>query len=596
MRQQGTGVPVRARIGGWATATVITLALLASLLGGGRIGHATAASDGSAWLWSRPGGTVSKVSAQTGQVERTLQVPGSGGHRVRVTQNDRHLLIHDLDTGRVSSLDLSALGLSGQADVGLRGDPHLAMGNGAAAVIERTGGEVRAVDPATLRPTGAVLRLPGPLVGGAFDGSGVLWVALPQQGTVTGLKITERGPKAVRTVEVAEPGRDLAVTVLDQGALVADRGGRDLVVASGEATRRLTAPVALAGAIMPERTHGALAAVTVPAAGAVVTVADVRKGGPIRSFRLSDPVQEPAVPFSGKVYVPVRETGQVRVHDPSGPQTGVLTMPSGRGDIELQVREGSLFVNAPGGRDAQVVGSDGQARPVGKDGLGTGPGGDGPGVTRPGAPPPQVAAPPAVPNFPEPVDTRRPVVDLRPRVPEDEPSSRPSAEPEERPSPKPSGEPSPKAAPRERSASPSPEGKPSTERPRSSTPTNPNPAPPPPPPPPPPPATNPYTPQQVCGSGYKVQRSSSFAGGHVYQLYSAATKNNCAVAMKTSSIGTATPAWVRLESQRGAKVVSDSGSFKYYAGPVYVNAPGDCVRYSGGANGGSASAGWANCG
>ncbi|MWA02943.1 hypothetical protein F8568_021695 [Actinomadura sp. LD22] len=591
MRQQGTGVLARARVGGWATAAVIALALLASMLGGGRVGHATTASDGSAWLWSRPAGTVSKVNAQTGRVDRTLAVPGARGNRVRVTQDDRHLLIHDLDTGRVSSLDLNSLGLSGRADVGTRGDPHLAMGNGAAAVIERTGGEVRAVDPATLRPTGSVLRLPGPLVGGEFDGSGLLWVAVPQQGTVAGLKVTAQGPAVVRTIEVAEPGRDLALTVLDRGALVADRGGRDLVVAGGDGNRRrLTAPVPLAGAIMPDRTYGALAAVTVPAAGAVVTVADVGKGGPIRSFPLRDPVQEPAVPFAGKVYVAARETGQVRVHDPSGPQTSVLTMPSGRGDLELQVREGSLFVNAPGSPEAQVVGSDGRARTVGKYGDGTGQGGgNGPG-TPPGTVPPRVAAPPAAPSFPEPADTRRPVVDLRPNVPDDEPPAAPSAKPG-KPSPKPSGKPSPKSAPRDQGASPAPRTQPSTGRPAS----NPAPAP----AASPPPAANPYSPQQVCnsqGGDYKVQRSSSFAGGRVYQLYSAATKKNCAVAMKTSGIGTASTAWVRLESQNGGKVASDSGSFKYYAGPVYLLAPGDCVRYSGGANGGSTSAGWANCG
>ncbi|MEV4753490.1 serine/threonine protein kinase, partial [Streptosporangium sp. NPDC049248] len=40
----------------------------------------------------------------------------------------------------------------------------------------------------------------------------------------------------------------------------------------------------------------------------------------------------------------------------------------------------------------------------------------------------------------------------------------------------------------------------------------------------PPPAAsrpNPYTPQQVCGSGYYVQRSDSFSGGTTYQLYNA---------------------------------------------------------------------------
>jgi hypothetical protein len=93
-----------------------------------------------------------------------------------------------------------------------------------------------------------------------------------------------------------------------------------------------------------------------------------------------------------------------------------------------------------------------------------------------------------------------------------------------------------------------------------------------------------------------VQRSSSFSGGRVYQLYSASTKRNCAVTMKTTNIGKGTSVWVRLQEQTGGEVASDSGTFKYYAGPVYVHAPGVCVRYSGGASGASTSAGWGNCG
>ncbi|TDC41197.1 hypothetical protein E1281_37610, partial [Actinomadura sp. KC345] len=379
-------------------AVLITLALVATLLGGGRIGHATQASDGSAWLWSRTAGEVGRVDPDSGRVERRREVTDSRGHRVRVTQNDRNLLIHDLDTGRVSSLDLSGLGLSGRLDVGTRGDPHLVMGATAAAVIERTTGAVRALDPATLRPVGPVLQLPGPVVGGEFDGAGRLWVAVPRQGTVAALEVSGRGAAVIRTIEVAEPGRELALSVLDQGALVVDRGGRDLVVVNGDDTRRVKAPVPLTGALVPDRTHGTLAAVTVPSAGSVVTLGDVTKGGPVLEFALQDPIQEPAVPFAGKVYVPVRETGQVRVHDPAGRQTGVLNMPEGRGDLDLQVREGNLFVNAPGSPDARVVGPDGRVRPVGKYPAGSREGGERPDGTPPGGGPPPVDAPPLEPR------------------------------------------------------------------------------------------------------------------------------------------------------------------------------------------------------
>ncbi|MBA9003435.1 serine/threonine protein kinase [Thermomonospora cellulosilytica] len=110
---------------------------------------------------------------------------------------------------------------------------------------------------------------------------------------------------------------------------------------------------------------------------------------------------------------------------------------------------------------------------------------------------------------------------------------------------------------------------------------------------------NPYSPQQVCnsgghGGGYYVQRSSSFPGGTVYQLYNG-SGYNCAVTIKTRNVGKATKVWTRIEAQNGGGD-SDSGSFQYYAGPVYVSAKGVCVRYSGGTSTGSAGAPWGNCG
>lgn len=622
----GTGLKARVRVGGWGAAVLVTVALAATLLGSGRIGYALEASDGSAWLWSRMTGEAALVDPGNGQVQGRRKVPGARGHRVKVTQDDQHLLIHDLETGRVSSLDLSGLGLSGRLDVGTRGDPHLVVSATAAALVERTTGAVRALDPATLRPVGPVLQLPGPLVGGEFDGAGRLWVAVPAQGTVVALKVSAKGAEIAVTKEAAEPGHDLAMTVLDQGALVVDRSGRDLVVATGDDIRRLTAPVPLAGAMVPERTHGALAAVTVPGAGSVVTLEDVGDGGAVGSFPLRAPVQEPAVPFAGKVYVPVRETGQVQVFDRSGRQTGVLNMPSGRGDLELQVREGNLFVNAPGSPDAQVVGPDGRARPIGKYPTGPGQGGD-----RPVAPgggessPPLIPAPSVDPVFPDPAEPPAgpdPVDPRTPRSPRSTPSSAPRApapEPGTPPTtraPSTSPEPGPSAT-RPSSTKPStrpsttrpsttrPSSRPSTTRPSTSAPATKSPTRPPstpkPKPTPKPTATrNPYTPQQVCnsgsGGGYVVQRSVSFTGGRVYQLYSSSTKKNCAVTMKTANVGKGTSVWVRLQEQSGGEVGSDSGTFKYYAGPVYVSASGICVRISGGASGASASSGWGNCG
>jgi hypothetical protein len=113
-------------------------------------------------------------------------------------------------------------------------------------------------------------------------------------------------------------------------------------------------------------------------------------------------------------------------------------------------------------------------------------------------------------------------------------------------------------------------------------------------------SSNPYTPQRVCdaagkGTGFYVQRSSSFSGGVTYQLYSGATGSNCVVTMKTDYVGVATPVSATLEVQ-GLTPVSDGGSFKYYAGPVILQAKGKCVRFGGSTGTGSTSGPFGNCG
>ncbi|MBO2447282.1 serine/threonine protein kinase [Actinomadura barringtoniae] len=106
---------------------------------------------------------------------------------------------------------------------------------------------------------------------------------------------------------------------------------------------------------------------------------------------------------------------------------------------------------------------------------------------------------------------------------------------------------------------------------------------------------NKFTPQSACdsgghGGGYYVQRSLSVSGGTAYLLYNS-SGYNCAVTMKTKSVGTSSGVSVFIQKQGGSPV-ADSGSFSWYAGPVYVSAKKTCVRFGG--NG--ASAPYGNCG
>ncbi|WP_433529280.1 protein kinase domain-containing protein [Micromonospora sp. CA-263727] len=111
---------------------------------------------------------------------------------------------------------------------------------------------------------------------------------------------------------------------------------------------------------------------------------------------------------------------------------------------------------------------------------------------------------------------------------------------------------------------------------------------------------NPYTAVQACGSGYKVINSATLTAGgrrqgRVHLLYHAGTGSNCVVTLKETAVGTATPVSAFLEVQGRARS-TDSGSFRYYAGPVRAGAAGTCVKWGGSAGGASHSSPFEHCG
>ncbi|MFI6499749.1 M23 family metallopeptidase [Nonomuraea typhae] len=109
-------------------------------------------------------------------------------------------------------------------------------------------------------------------------------------------------------------------------------------------------------------------------------------------------------------------------------------------------------------------------------------------------------------------------------------------------------------------------------------------------------STNPYTPQEACGSGYNVIDSAALgSSGTVYLLYNNDNGNNCVVTMKHTSIGTPTAVTAYLEVQGSARK-TDSGNYGYYAGPVYANAPGKCVKWGGKAGSSTYDSPFEHCG
>jgi len=108
-------------------------------------------------------------------------------------------------------------------------------------------------------------------------------------------------------------------------------------------------------------------------------------------------------------------------------------------------------------------------------------------------------------------------------------------------------------------------------------------------------SSNPYTPEEVCGSGYGVVDSAALTGGRVYLLYNNGNGYNCVVTLKSTSLGTPSPVSAFLEPQ-GAARTTDQGSFGYYAGPVRRSAPGTCVKWGGSVGSSSYTSPFEHCG
>jgi Peptidase family M23 len=106
---------------------------------------------------------------------------------------------------------------------------------------------------------------------------------------------------------------------------------------------------------------------------------------------------------------------------------------------------------------------------------------------------------------------------------------------------------------------------------------------------------NPYTPEEVCGSGFGVIDSTALTGGRVYLLYNSGNSNNCVVTLKSTNLGTATAVSAFLEPQ-GSTRTTDSGNFGYYAGPVKRSAPSVCVKWGGSVGSSSYTSPFEHCG
>jgi len=173
---------------------LVTIGTVASLLVGlgltvlglGAADQAVASYDAASWVWSKTKGEVARINGVTAKVDTRVDVPQARGHQMQVSQSDRFVILRDVSTGLVSTMDLTSLQVAASTfPTGSGLGVSVALQDDAAFIVDSVRGEVRQIDPHTLAPIGQSLRYPPGITGGVFDGKGRLWIAVPSEGTVS---------------------------------------------------------------------------------------------------------------------------------------------------------------------------------------------------------------------------------------------------------------------------------------------------------------------------------------------------------------------------------------------------------------------------
>jgi predicted RNA-binding protein with TRAM domain len=158
---------------------------------------------------------------------------------------------------------------------------------------------------------------------------------------------------------------DLALSTLTDGVAVLDRTTNALATIHADANPvSVTLPLAGPGTL-PAHTDGLSVPVTVPDARHVYVVGDQGLKADFAVPGSGDSLQ-PAVAWQGYFYVADAATGSVHVFDSAGQAQKDIGFQRPGGPLELEVREGYLFINAPGSSTARVVDDAHRVRTVDK--------------------------------------------------------------------------------------------------------------------------------------------------------------------------------------------------------------------------------------
>ncbi|WP_318783767.1 fibronectin type III domain-containing protein [Plantactinospora soyae] len=363
-----------------ATVAALAAAMGLTVLGLGAADNAVASYDASSWLWSMAKSEMARVNGVTGKVDTRVQIPQGRSHRMQVVQTDRLLVLRDLNTGQVSSLDLATLQIIATTRTTAGIGVNVALHEDSAFVVDAVQGIVRQLDPRALTPVGEQINYPPGITGGAFDGKGRLWIAVPSEGTVSAITAADVGaagsadgggtgggvsPKQIRSEAVADPSHDLTISTLDDGVAVLDRTTGTLTTLRGD-EKPLPVKLPLTGpGSLPERTTGPQVPVTVLDDRNVVVS---EKGTIGQQFKVPGAGTQlsPAVSWAGRFYCADEDTGTVYSFDEAGKLIEKIEIKGANGPLELEVRENHLFINAPNSATARVIDDQHHVREVDK--------------------------------------------------------------------------------------------------------------------------------------------------------------------------------------------------------------------------------------
>jgi hypothetical protein len=348
---------------------VVAGLVTAALLGAVPNKASTALQQVSAWLANDQQGTVTQANGLNGRSDARLRVD-TAGHRLRVVQDGATVLVEDLETGRISSIDSKQLTVGGSTAVSTAGTQVLA-GAGAAYVVDNRAGTVQQLDPATLAAVGPPVGKPtlvAPLGGAQVGADGTLWVS----DDATGRLVPVRNGKAGAPVPIGKTGDTLNVTMVRGHPAVVDATAATFTLLAADGSRTTTnLPSAVStspSVLAPPSTDGQTVPLLMKPSNQLVLV-DTAKGSAatVAMSGLAKHTLAPPLILGKRVYVPDETEGVlVGYNTDTGTEDGRISVGSGPGPIDAFVQGGVLWANNPDGSKAVCVNQDGTSYPIDK--------------------------------------------------------------------------------------------------------------------------------------------------------------------------------------------------------------------------------------